>query len=170
MVLIFRYFWFLCAALMFVNLLIWRWRLALLVTRGTVTPKEAERFVRGAAFWLVIPCLLLGGIALSAGWSDPFCAGLFSFQDAPSAATALVILGVWAALLAWVWLGRGADILGRIGPVLSNLSLYNHTFSPSAVRVAVTAVVLAAGIAGTIVWRQMPRASPNPCVFGSDTG
>ena len=164
---IFRYFWFLCAALMIVNIIIWRRRLALLLERGTVTPEEAERFIRGAAFWLVTPCFLLGTISLSAGWSDPFCAGVLSFRNTPSSATALVILGTWAALLSWVWLGHGADVLGRIGPVLLRTPRYDRTFSPSAVRVAVTALILAAGIGGTIAWRQMPRSSPtSPCVFG----
>lgn len=162
---IFRYFWFLCAALMIVNIILWRRRLALLVTRGSVTPEEAEHFVRGATFGLVTPFLLLGTISLWAGWSDPLCAGVFSFRDAPSAATSLVILGTWAVLLAWVWLGRGADILGRIGPILSNHPLYNHTYSPLAVRVAVTAVILAAGIGSTIAWQQRPRDA-NPCAIG----
>jgi hypothetical protein len=162
---IFRYFWFLCAALMIVNVVIWRRRLPVLVAQGTVTPGEAERFTRGAAFWLVIPCLALGIIALWAGWSDPFCAGMLSFRDGPSGATAMVILGVWAALLSWVWFGRGADVLGRIGPVLPNWPRYDRTFSPAIVRVVVTAVIFAAGLGGVIAWRQMPQSSRSSCAL-----
>src|SRR4029450_1946645 len=133
-----RYFWFLCAVAMVGNVLTWRQRLRQLVARGTVTSEEAEWFTRWAAFWLVGPCLLLGIIALSAGWPNPFCGGGLSFRDGPSAATAVVVLGVWMALLWWLWLGRGADVLGRIGPILPGRPRYDRTFPPAVVRVVVT--------------------------------
>jgi len=161
-----RYFWFLCAALMVANVAIWRRRLAVLVAQGTITPTEAARFTRGAALWLVTPCVVLGLIALSAGWSDPLCGGLLSFRDTPSAATSAVILGSWAALLGWVWLGRGADVLGRIGPVLTNRPRYDHTVSPAVVRASITASILVAGLGGSIVWHLvLPHMSPNSCAF-----
>jgi hypothetical protein len=125
---LFRYFWFLCAGAMVANVVIWRRRLSVLVVRGTLTSEEAARFVRGAALCLVMPCFVLGLIALSAGWSDPFCGGLLSFRDTPSTATSLVILGSWVALLGWIWLGRGADLLAgsglpfRIDPVTTGPS------------------------------------------------
>jgi hypothetical protein len=168
---LFRYFWFVCAAVMVANVMIWRRRLAVLVAQGTLTPKEAARFTRGAVLWLVTPCVVLGLIALSAGWSNPICGGMLSFHDAPSAATSAVILGSWTALLGWVWLGRGADVLGRIGPVLTNRPRYDHTVAPAAVRVSVTAMILVAGLGGSIAWHLvLPHTSPNSCAFHSNAG
>jgi hypothetical protein len=167
---LFRYSWLLCAAAMVVNVGIWRRRLLVLMARGTLTSEAAARFIRGAALWLVTPCILLGLIALSAGWSGPCCRGVLSFRDAPSTATSAVILGLWTALLGWVWLGRGADVLGRIGPVLTNRPRYDHTVSPAVVRVTITGLILGAGLDGSIAWRLMPHAPRNSCAFGSNAG
>jgi hypothetical protein len=50
---IFRFFWFLCAAFMAVNVVIWRRRMATLVGQGAATQAEVDRFLRLALAWLV---------------------------------------------------------------------------------------------------------------------
>jgi hypothetical protein len=143
-----RYFWFLCGAFVLLSLLVLRRRLAELVRRNRVTRDEASRFLRGAALAITPQCAALGAISLLAGYRNPGCARPFSFADAPSAATNTVILVSWGALLLWVWRGRGADLLGRIGPAFKNRPDYTHTYSPRAVRFAVTGLLLLAAVGG----------------------
>jgi uncharacterized membrane protein len=45
MPIIFRYFWFIGAAVMLANVLIWRRRLMAVVDRGVVTRTEVDRFI-----------------------------------------------------------------------------------------------------------------------------
>jgi hypothetical protein len=158
-----RYFWFLCAAVMLVNVGIWRRRLAPLVAAGVVSREEADRFTRGAPFWLILPCLLLAAISLAAGWSDPFCAGVLSFADGPRRATSAIIVATWVALLWWIWLGRGADFLARVGPALTNAADYQRRYSAGAVRLVVTVAVLASGAGAVITSRQMPGMPTAGC-------
>jgi hypothetical protein len=147
-----------------VNVIIWHRLLAERVERGALAPEEAHRFTRGAAFWLVGPCLVLGSIALAAGWSDPFCAGVLSFRDLPSIATSLVILGLWTIFLAWLWLGRGATVLSRVGAALTHRS--GDTVSPAVVRIARTVVVVMSGVGATIGSRQVSAG----CAFAQPSG
>ncbi|HLM67472.1 MAG TPA: hypothetical protein VK358_08095 [Longimicrobium sp.] len=108
MILLFRYFWFLCAGIMLVNVAVWRRRLRKRVDDGAMTGHEMNGFIRGAALWLAGPPVLLGVISLAAEWSDPFCAGILSFDGTARTAASLVILSCWAMLLWWVWAGNGA--------------------------------------------------------------
>ncbi|MFL5617988.1 MAG: hypothetical protein ACJ79A_06270 [Gemmatimonadaceae bacterium] len=48
MLLVFRYFWFIAAAFMLINIAIWRRRLAVLVATSTATSEEMSRFARSA--------------------------------------------------------------------------------------------------------------------------
>ena len=163
MVWLFRYFWFIAAAAMLRNVPIWRRQLSSLVARGVLTRAEAERFMRGAALWLVGAPLALGLIALAAGWSGPFCGGILSFEDAPSAATSVVVLASWAALLWWVWIGRGAEFLGRVGPALANRPRHDRAYSPRVVRIALTTLVLWSGLGAALAWRRLPPQSSRGC-------
>jgi hypothetical protein len=162
--LLFRYFWFFGAAMMLVNVVLWRRRLPRLVAAGTMTKREMDGFLWGGGLLLVGPPILLGVIGLAAGWSDPFCAGAFSFDGPARAANSLVILGMWAAGLWWVWLGNGADLLGRVGPVLNSHPRYDRRYSPRLVRLATTALVLFCGISFAIGYRDMPR-TPDGCLL-----
>src|SRR2546428_8758326 len=92
---------------------VWRSRPPPLISRGAITEREAARFTVGAALAFTIPCVMLGLIALSARWPMPLCGGVLAFRDAPSTATTVIVLASWGALLAWVWFGRGADMLAR---------------------------------------------------------
>jgi hypothetical protein len=153
---LFRYFWFVVLGMVLLNARFMRGRVDRLVSLGRVTPDEAEGFLRGFTFALAIPCIALGLITLWADWPSPLCAGVFSFRDTPSAASSVVILAAWGALLLWVWAGSGADLLGRMAPALIDPPIWERTFSPAVVRTAVTAVLLAAGIGAAVIYRSMP--------------
>ena len=155
----FRYFWFIVAAVMLVNVAIWRRHLLPLAAQGALDQDEVDRFTRGAAYWLAGPAVLLGLISLWANWPAPFCAGVLSFANWPQAATSAVLLSAWVALLWWVWVGRGAPFLARVWPALSRPPA-RSAVSPAQVRLAVTALVLVSAVGGTVAWRQMPPLPP----------
>jgi hypothetical protein len=157
---ILKYFWFLAAAVMAVNMVIWRGRLATLVSRDVVTKVEADRFVRWSASWLVGTPLVLGATSLAAGWVSPFCAATLAFDTAPRVLTSLVIVLGWFFVLRWIWRSSGADLLARVGPVLGKQPVYGKTYSPAAVRAVVTLLVLASAIGTAIGWRAIQAAPP----------
>ena len=161
---LFRYLWFFCAAVMLANVLLWRRRLTRLVDAGTITKRELDDFLRGAALLLVGAPVLLGLIGLVAGWSDPFCAGAFSFDGPARAASSLVTLGTWAAGLWWVWMGNGADVLGRVAPALSSHPRYDRRYSPRLVKLATTGLVLLCGIGFAMGYRDVPK-TPDGCLL-----
>lgn len=150
MILLFRYFWFVCAAFLLLNILIWRSRVPALVDRGVISVEEGGRFIRVALVGLCGPTLLLGIISLAAGWSDPFCSQGLSFADLPSAAAAIVTVASQVVALAWVWFGSGAQLLGRVAPVLARRRGGIRQYSPRAVRIAVTLLAIVSLIGGRL--------------------
>lgn len=159
---IFRFFWFICAVVMAVNLVIWRSRFAAIVDRGVVTKTEADRFLGWAAIWLVGGSIAFGVIGLMAGWSSPFCAGMFEFDTWPRTAVSLLMAASQAALLLWVW-RSGAAFLGRVLPALGQRPSYDKPYSPTLIRGAVTVLTLVSGVGASIAWRQMPVPSNIAC-------
>lgn len=151
-----RYFWFICAAVMLANVAIWRGRLRPLVATGRISAAECEGFTRGAVIWLVGPCLLLGLIALWAGYVTPLCAGMFSFRDAPRAATSVVILFCWAVFLWWIWLRGGAEFLARVWGVLGKWPNAERTYSPRVVRLVITGALLFSAVGAAVMYRAGP--------------
>jgi hypothetical protein len=162
-----RYFWFFAAAIMMLNVISWRRSLALLVADGTLATRDAERLTRGATVWLVGAPVLLGLIALAAGWPDPFCAGALSFSDLPSAATSLIMLASWAALLWWVWIGRGAELLGRLSPVMTRSPFIKRSVSPRTVRLVITGLVVWSAVGAALMWRRVPGPPADRCALSA---
>jgi hypothetical protein len=165
MVWVLRFFWFIAAAVMLVNVAIWRRALVPLAARGVVGRDEVDRFARGAAFWLAGPGVVLGVVALWAGWPAPLCAAPLSFADTPQAAASATMLIAWGALLWWIWRGGGADFLARVLPALPGRdgrgpaipAAVAARLSPRRIRLLVTALVLASA-AGTAATRAQMRA------------
>jgi hypothetical protein len=160
---ILRFFWFLCAAFMTINIVIWRGRLASLVSQGTATQAEADRFVRWAALGFVAVPVVLGIIGLAAGWSSPFCAGILAFDSIPRLLTSVVSLTSWLALLYWVWRGSGAEFLARVGPALGKHASYGKTYSPRTARAYVTIVLIISSVGGVVAFRSMPLPPDMGC-------
>jgi hypothetical protein len=163
MQLYFNYFWFICAAVMLINVAIFRRRFTTIVSHGVLTKAEADHFIVWLAVWFVGGPLLAGVIALVAGWPSPLCAGILQFDSAPKALFAALSLAGWAALLWWVWRGGGADFLARAGPALSRPPVYDRKYSPSVVRAVVTAFVLFFAIGGAIAFRTVQGSPLPPC-------
>jgi hypothetical protein len=163
MLLILKYFWFICAAFMLVNVAIWRQRLTTIVSRGLATKTETDRFIRWVAAWLVGGPLALGIIGLVAGWSSPLCAGVLTFDSVATSLSSLIVLAGWAALLWWIWRAGGASFLARVAPALGQRPSFDRRYSESLVSVAVTALVVVAGVGGAIVWRTIPQSGALPC-------
>ena len=159
---IFRYFWFIAAGIMLINVFIWKRRLAPLVERGVVSQGEATGFLRGATIWLVGGSLVAGFISLWAGWPFPLCAGILSFADIPSMLMSVLAIAGWAALLWWVWRGNGADLLSRILPELDRRGPRFRP-SPRMVRVMATALTIISGVASPILFRRMPADPAMGC-------
>jgi hypothetical protein len=162
MPLIFRYFWFIGAAFMLVNIIIWRRHLSGLIERGVISRDEVDHLTRWAIGWLVASPCVLGLIALAAHWSSPFCAGYLDFNTAPQAATSLVMIGGWIAILLWIWRGNGATLIARVGPALSARPAV-AAYSPRIVRLAITAMVLVSAVGGAFSWRAMPDTPGLAC-------
>jgi hypothetical protein len=166
----FKYFWIIAAAVMAINVVIWRRRLSVIADRGTITRSEADRFVMWGSAWLVGGPLLLGAIEIAAGWSSPFCAGVLMFDTAPRALCSVLSLVGWAALLWWIWLGGGADFLARVGPALGQRPVYDKRYSRTMVRGVVTLFVVLCGVGGAISWRMMPESSQLACPISTTAG
>lgn len=160
---LFRYFWFVAAAAMLINITIWRRRLAVVVQKGNATEAELRQFTMWAAIGLVGGPILLGLVSIAAGWESPFCAGFMRFTDGFSTLVSLITLAGWLALLWWVWRGNGADFLSRVAPALNQRPDYDKTYPPHMVRLFVTVMVVAGGIGTAVMWRTMPALPEMGC-------
>ena len=160
---IFRYFWFLAAAVMLVNIVIWRFRIGAVAEGRGVTKAEVDRFVYWTAVWLVGTPLLLGLVSISAGWSSPMCAGMFMFDSVPRILSSAITIAGYTAVLWWVWRGNGARFLSRIGPALNGAAADAKQWSPALVRGVVTAAVVISSIGAAVTWRAMPAMASQGC-------
>lgn len=163
MPLIFRYFWFIGAAVMLANVMTWRRRLAPAIERGRATRAEVDRFVAWLMVWLVGAPLVLAIIGLAAGWPSPFCAGALRFDTIPRTLVAVVNLGMWGSLLWWVWRGTGAEFLSRILPALARQPSYEKTYSPRLVRGVATGLVLLASFGAIAAMNVVSTPSDPTC-------
>ena len=167
MTVVFGFFWFLCAAVWMVLIATTiRPKVAEAARRDLITPDEGRRFVRGLAISIGLVCGILGIIALVADQPAPFCIELFSFHDWPSAASNGFTLLAWSALLGWVWLGSGADLLGRIAPAFTNAPRWRRRYSPWSVRVVVTLLLAGAAVGALAGGRTVAEDRPMVCTAG----
>jgi hypothetical protein len=143
---IFRYFWFVAAAFMLVNLFIWKRRLASVVERGIATQLEVDQFMRWTTVALIGYPIVAGSIGLIAGWSWPLCSGVMLFTDVPRALVSTITLSAWAAMLWWVWRRNGDEFIARVFPALDPRSAPNQRYSPRVVRWVVTVALVLNGI------------------------
>ena len=167
---IFRYFWFVAAAFMAVNLVFVRRRLAPLVDRGAVTRGEVDRFVYWLGAWFVIGPLVFGAIGLAAGWPSPFCGGVMEFGSRDKMLLSIANLAIWVSVLWWIWRGGGAEFLSRAGPALGRQPSYDKRYSPRMVRVVGTAIILFSSIGAAVSWRTMPPSPEMSCSAASSLG
>ena len=160
------FFWFLCAAVWMVLIATTiRPKVAEAVRRDHITAEEGKQFVRGLAASIALCCGILGTIALVAHQPAPFCTEPFSFHDWPSAATNGVTLAAWGALLGWVWLGSGADLLGRIAPAFTDAPRWRR-YSPWSVRLVITLLLVGTAGGALVASRTSAADRPTVCTAG----
>jgi hypothetical protein len=167
---IFQYFWFVCAAIMLLNILTWKRRLAGVVERGNATQAEVDHFIRWARVYLVGGPIAFGVIALVADWPSPFCSGIMVFDDVSHTLVSLLTLSGWIGFLWWIWRRDGAEFLARVAPALGTRPNYDARYSPRLVRMAITAIVLLGGVGSVIVWRTMPTLPNVGCQLSGTVG
>lgn len=158
-----RHFWLVCGAIWALNLMLWKRRLDGAVGAGVLDQSDSRRFlfVSGAAVGLM--CLAMQSIGLWTG-TDPIRLATLGFGDRGSSAVTALMLVTWIAVLWWVWLGRGAVLLGRVAPILrAGHQRAAPPLAPAVVRLVVTAGVAvtaaAAGFASTAAKQSVPVAT-----------
>lgn len=162
---VFRYFWLLTLGIVLVNVALWHRRADTLVRQGRITEAERHRFTWGAALTLGGFCALVQTIVWITGESRPACLGAFPPTTPASIASSLLTLVAWAALLWWVWRGRGAERLARLGPALLPRPLAKSSHTSRQVRRFVTGFVIVAVVGGIIASRIAPP--PPDCAAGT---
>ncbi len=131
---IFRYFWFIVAGLMAINVLVTRRRLLVAVDRGRATRAEVKAFVSWLGIWFVGGGVAAGIAGLAAGWTSPFCFAVAPAGSVPHLLISLGEIAAWVMLLLWVWRGNGADVLARAAPALERRADYEQTYRPRSRR------------------------------------
>jgi hypothetical protein len=122
-----------------------------------------KQFTTWACICLVGGPILLGLVGVVAGWSSPLCSGIMRFSDVPSTLVSLITFAGWLGFLWWVWRGNGADFLSRVAPALAQRPAYDKSYSPSMVRLAVTAMFVVGGVGSVLAWRTVPVTPEMRC-------
>lgn len=151
-----HYFWLLTLGAVLVTVAVWHRRAAALVALGRITEVEHRRFTWGAALTLGGFCALVQAIAWITGESRPECLGAFPPTTAASIATSVLTVIAWGALLWWVWGGRGADQLARLGPALMPSVVAKPSYSPGQIRRFIAVVVIVGLVGGAVASRVVP--------------
>jgi hypothetical protein len=154
------WFWLFAAAIMAVNAALVYARSGSLVRAGLVDSSERRRFTLGLAAWTVGFCLAVQVVVWRTGEARPECLAAFPPDSAASVATNALTLVAWAALLGWLWRGRGADVLARFAPAFVP-GRRAAPASPAQVRRLVTALV-AVSVLGSMVASRIAPA-PTDC-------
>lgn len=89
-----------------------RFRLRSSIESGKFTKQEVDSFTRGLGLWVFLPCFALWLLQRSVGSDAPF---EYTRWPNPQKLIALALqLFVWAALLYWIFVRSGADMLIKI--------------------------------------------------------
>jgi hypothetical protein len=155
------WFWLFAAAIMAVNAALVYARSAPLVRAGLVSSNERRRFALGLAAWTVGFCLAVQVVVWLTGEGRPECLAAFPPDSAASVATTALTLVAWAALLGWIWRGRGADVLARFAPAFVPGRPAGRPANPAQVRRLVT-VLVAVSVVGSMVASRIAPA-PTDC-------
>jgi hypothetical protein len=137
-----QHFWLLCGVWCGLGngALIW-FRRKRYVEAGLLSEEEVLSFARGTVLWLLVPCLLLWALQLSAG-GDP--SPEYWRWPLPQRCIAFALQAfVWLALAYWVFIRDGANTLSAYFGTGSKAPAFLH--SPLAVKVG-TIAVLVSGI------------------------
>jgi len=84
--------------------------------------------------------------------------------------TSLVFVASWVSLLFWIWRGRGAEFLARVGPALTSHPSSDRTYSPGLVRAFITMLVVISAVGAGVAWRSMPVSPDMACATVGSSG
>ena len=141
--LLFEWFWLLAAAVLLVNLAIWRARLGRMQRAGEASADDIVRFLRPLCVGGLLACGLLLVIQRVAGWNSPVCAQVLPLSDPWALASLAVTLGAWSAVVGWVCVGEGAELISRLSPALGR-RYPGRAVSARVLRLAVPGLLLLA--------------------------
>jgi hypothetical protein len=151
-----EYFWLIAAALMLLTAALVHARAGALVRARRVTREERRRFALGLAAWSAGFCLVVQVVVWMTGETRPACLAALPPTTPASLATNVVTLVGWAALLLWVWIGRGADTLARFAPAIVGRGSAGRTYGPAQVRRFVTGGILIATVGSVVASMIVP--------------
>ena len=155
-----EYFWLIAAAFMLLTAALFHARTSTLVRAGHVTDEQRRRFALGLAAWSAGFCLAVQAVVWLTGESRTECLAALPPNTPASLATTVLTLVGWAALLLWVWRGRGAETLARFAPAMIRGGAAPRVYAPAQVRRFVTGVVVVA-IVGSFVASVVAPAPPD---------
>jgi hypothetical protein len=152
---VFQYFWAIAIGFVAINVAIGYRRAGALVAQGQITARERTTF----SLWVIGGFTVLFGLQGLAqaidGASTITC--LFAFPPRTLGGTLswAVTLITNGAFLLWLWCGRGADFLSRIGPAYLR-GPADRRFNPRTVRLALSALLIIGPIWGMAFQHLMP--------------
>jgi hypothetical protein len=145
-----RHLWLLTLALTLLNLAGWHRRAAELVRAGRATNDERRALMVRLAIGAALFCGALQLIVWITGESRPECLAAFPPVTPASIASTIATVLLWVALLGWVWVGAGADLLAKLAPAVRAGSALARHYTPAGVRRGVTIFVAIAILAGLV--------------------
>lgn len=168
---IFRHFWLLFPAIVWVNVAIaWR-RVPERAAAGHGAPDEARRFLLQLGGAITALALALEALVLLAGWPSLTCLTDPAARGPAQAAGLAITVTSWVALLAWVWRGGGAERLARHGPLFARQFRADRTYSTGMVRLVVSLMVVGGAMSLALQSRPgvVPPAPPFGCALPAAT-
>jgi hypothetical protein len=154
-----EYFWLVAAALMLGTAALVYRRARAMVGAGVVTEEERRRFALGLTGWGAGFCLAVQAVVWLTGERRIECLAALPPNAPASIATTALTLASLAALLVWVWRGRGAETLARFAPALLGVGA-SRDHAPGHVRRLVSGGV-AIAIVGSVIASQLAPAPPD---------
>jgi hypothetical protein len=163
--LLLRHFWLVFLALMLLNIAIWRRRLQKLVAAGRASEAEVGGFLRGTTIGVIIFALTGEAIVLATGWRSPTCVYGEPWSAPGAIATWTLQIGTWALLVWWLWAGRGAETLARLGPALGRGRVRDRPYTKRQMRVFGSLLLAIAATVAVLNVAEAPK--PGPCIATS---
>jgi len=134
-----QYFWLFCGVWVGLGNLVWiRFRLRSRIVSGEFSRAEVDSYTRNLALWVGGTCLGFWLMQHSAKNAGP---GFMTWPNPQREIAIFLTVFVWAALMYWVFVRRGADVLSKFLCALS----YRGTsmYSPLVVKLVTIAGILA---------------------------
>jgi hypothetical protein len=122
----------------------------------------ARRFVWRAATWLVVLFLAMEGLMLASGARSPLCLLPQAHPVGQWAYVAWTLSGAWTLVVVlWVWVGNGAELTARYGPLFARNFRPELRYNPQVIRL-IALLWAAAGLAMPFLFPSTPAIAICP--------